>query len=101
MFWYDVRHVSTLFHSHLIVRYICQTNFFRITFIHLLNSILSLSFVVYEVTSSSALIQYIVNGILYLCFQAQTYAAEAAGVMAENAKTFVAEKMEKVRANSS
>ena len=92
MFWYDVRHVSTLFHSHLIVRYICQTNFFRITFIHL---------VLYEVTNSSALIQHIVNGILYLCFQAQTYAAEAAGVMAENAKTFVAEKMEKVRANSS
>jgi hypothetical protein len=29
--------------------------------------------------------------------QAQTYAAEAAGVMAENAKMFVAEKMEKVR----
>lgn len=29
--------------------------------------------------------------------KAQTYAAEAAGVMAENAKMFVAEKMEKVR----
>ena len=32
-----------------------------------------------------------------LIIKAQTYAAEAAGVMAENAKMFVAEKMEKVR----
>ena len=34
--------------------------------------------------------------IFFSYFQAQTYAAEAAGVLAENAKVFVAEKMEKV-----